>query len=162
MERRRTGGNCDWVQEDAFLEIPCLKCETWLAMQIHQNWNSLIKTDHDKTWWMEKQAATYSSSEKIFPNAAELTASLLCTGMSGKKWWHTHTRRHVAGVGGLWQHIVGECWGIYLTGKLQRVCVRVCLLETEGGVFLSRRCIPDKSSCPLFLLPLLRMYPSSV
>lgn len=59
--------------------------------------------------------------------------------MSEKKWWHTraHTRTQtctqVAGVGGLWQHIVGECWGIYLTGKLQRVCVRVRLLETEGG-----------------------------
>lgn len=164
--------NCGWKQEDACLEIPCSKNVTlpsWLAGRFSPNWSSLRseKFTMSRDGWA---ATSSSTSEKIptFPNESWIWSSVSlqpsslphCSALECQRNTHTICRSgravtaHSGGMLGDLPH-----WEIAVR---IRICVCVWVLETEGGVVLSRRCIPVKSSCPFSPLPLLHMHPSSV
>ncbi len=131
--KRVTGGNCGWIQEDAFLEIP-YKCKTsqltcrfpTVGIPLSEKfpirrdgWSgNLFLFDWNKIPAFPNEVLSCNSVSQQ-PISLTLCSAQECQRKVVTHTTHTHTQ--VAGVGGLWQRIVGECWGIYLTGKL--LCV---------------------------------------
>lgn len=126
---RRPGGNCDCWYKRMLSRNPLLKTvrlPQLICRQIPKKSESqqvanyrkkpifLLPLRKSKLFLVKFWVCT---SVSLQPSSPPLRSAEEC---QRKVVTHTHTHIHtwVAGVGGLWQHIWGECWGIYLTGIL--------------------------------------------